>query len=127
MIKDQLSVTQTLLSVTQHLRDREMDQVPFSVELPFLFSTGVGGSLVPRWKINEKKQPVPTTITDISWNKKDLGWVWILHHRQIYFIFFFSFRNAPVSIVSKMIFENKARNSYYLLIYYLCRQVHMFF
>ena len=55
MIKDQLSVmqmllsvTQMLLSVTQHLRDREMDQLSFSVELPFLFSTGVGGSLVPK-------------------------------------------------------------------------------
>ena len=83
-----LSVTQMLLSVTQHLRDRVMDQLSFSGELPVLFSTGVGGSLVPKWKINEKKQPVPTTITDISWNKKDLWWVWILHHRQIYFIFF---------------------------------------
>ena len=39
--------------------------------LPLFFSSTVcRGSLVPAWKINEKIQPVPTTITDISWKEK---------------------------------------------------------
>ena len=39
--------------------------------LPLFFSSTVcRGSLVPEWNINEKIQPVPTTITDISWKEK---------------------------------------------------------